>query len=65
MEIIMGITLKDLEIAQKWGADKVVGVDIDEALIRAAWRRRLVVWSQQGPLKDEKETQVSQSETRK
>ncbi|KAG7097630.1 hypothetical protein E1B28_004962 [Marasmius oreades] len=38
-----------VEIAQKWHAKKVVGVDIDDTLIRAAWRRRLAVWSQQGP----------------
>ncbi|KAF9260548.1 Bin3-domain-containing protein [Marasmius fiardii PR-910] len=38
-----------IEIAQKWDAEKVVGVDIDDTLIRAAWRRRLAVWSQQGP----------------
>ncbi|KAL0578122.1 hypothetical protein V5O48_003865 [Marasmius crinis-equi] len=38
-----------VEIAQKWRAEKVVGVDIDEALIRAAWKRRLAVWSQQAP----------------
>lgn len=31
--------------AQSWGAHKVVGVDIDDALIRAAWRRRRSVWS--------------------
>ncbi|KAJ8087384.1 hypothetical protein PM082_006214 [Marasmius tenuissimus] len=38
-----------VEIAQKWRAAKVTGVDIDESLIRAAWRRRLTVWSQQAP----------------
>ncbi|KAF8886496.1 S-adenosyl-L-methionine-dependent methyltransferase [Infundibulicybe gibba] len=37
------------EIAQLWGARKVTGVDIDDALVRAAWRRRLAVWSSQGP----------------
>ena len=31
------------------GAHKVVGVDIDDALIQAAWRRRRVVWSLQAP----------------
>lgn len=35
--------------AQRWGAHKVVGVDIDDSLIRAAWRRRIAVWSAQGP----------------
>ncbi|KZT28080.1 Bin3-domain-containing protein [Neolentinus lepideus HHB14362 ss-1] len=33
------------EIAQRCGATKVVGVDIDDALIRAAWKRRRTVWS--------------------
>jgi len=37
------------EIAQSWGARKVVGVDIDETLIRGAWRRRRSVWSLQSP----------------
>ncbi|KAJ7150976.1 Bicoid-interacting protein 3-domain-containing protein [Mycena crocata] len=37
------------EIAQSRGALKVVGVDIDDALVRAAWRRRRTVWSAQGP----------------
>ncbi|KAG6860133.1 hypothetical protein C0995_015368 [Termitomyces sp. Mi166 len=35
--------------AQSWGAHKVVGVDIDNTLIRAAWRRRRTVWSLQEP----------------
>lgn len=34
--------------AQLWGAHKVVGVDIDDTLIRGAWRRRRTVWSLQG-----------------
>ncbi|KAJ3717124.1 Bin3-domain-containing protein [Lentinula raphanica] len=38
------------EIAQNWGAHKVVGVDIDDTLVRAAWKRRQVVWSLQEPL---------------
>ncbi|RXW20598.1 hypothetical protein EST38_g5252 [Candolleomyces aberdarensis] len=37
------------EIAQNWGAKKVVGVDIDESLIEGAWRRRRALWSSQGP----------------
>jgi len=37
------------EIAQTWSAHKVVGVDIDDSLVRAAWRRRRAVWSLQGP----------------
>ncbi|KAF9649352.1 Bin3-domain-containing protein [Thelephora ganbajun] len=37
------------EIAQSHGASKVIGVDIDGSLISAAWKRRRVVWSRQGP----------------
>ncbi|KAF8999124.1 Bicoid-interacting protein 3-domain-containing protein [Cyathus striatus] len=37
------------EIAQLWGACKVTGVDIDDSLIQAAWRRRRTVWSLQAP----------------
>ncbi|CAK5268640.1 unnamed protein product [Mycena citricolor] len=37
------------EVAQIHAARKVVGVDIDDALIRAAWRKRRTVWSTQGP----------------
>jgi 7SK snRNA methylphosphate capping enzyme len=36
-------------LGQSLGADKVVGVDIDDTLVRAAWRRRRTVWSLQGP----------------
>jgi 7SK snRNA methylphosphate capping enzyme len=35
--------------AQLWDARKVVGVDIDDTLIRGAWRRRRTVWSLQAP----------------
>lgn len=31
------------------GGRKVIGVDIDESLVRAAWKRRRTVWSQQEP----------------
>ncbi|OCH92197.1 Bin3-domain-containing protein [Obba rivulosa] len=37
------------EIAQSWGARRVIGVDIDDTLVRAAWKRRRTVWSQQEP----------------
>ncbi|KAJ7033137.1 Bicoid-interacting protein 3-domain-containing protein [Mycena alexandri] len=40
------------EIAQSHGASRVVGVDIDDALVRGAWRRRRTVWSAQGPPPD-------------
>lgn len=35
--------------AQLWGAQEVIGVDIDDTLIRAAWKRRRSLWSQQQP----------------
>ncbi|EGO03455.1 hypothetical protein SERLA73DRAFT_174938 [Serpula lacrymans var. lacrymans S7.3] len=37
------------EIGQSWGAQRVIGVDIDDTLIRAAWKRRRTVWSLQAP----------------
>lgn len=37
--------------AQSKGAGKVVGVDIDDTLVRAAWKRRRYVWSMQEPQK--------------
>ncbi|KAI9001363.1 Bin3-domain-containing protein [Trametes punicea] len=37
------------EIAQRLGAARVVGVDIDDTLVRLAWKHRRTVWSQQGP----------------
>ncbi|KAI0249983.1 Bicoid-interacting protein 3-domain-containing protein [Lactifluus subvellereus] len=37
------------EIAQSWGARRVIGVDIDDALVRMAWRRRRTLWSHQAP----------------
>jgi 7SK snRNA methylphosphate capping enzyme len=39
----------ELRTAQDSGATKVVGVDIDDTLTRAAWRRRRSVWSSQSP----------------
>lgn len=36
--------------AQSKGATRVVGVDIDEKLVRLAWKRRRHVWSLQQPL---------------
>lgn len=57
-ELFVGATVLDIgcnegwvtcEIAQRFGAHKVVGVDIDESLVSAAWRRRRTVWSLQGP----------------
>ncbi|GJE84271.1 S-adenosyl-L-methionine-dependent methyltransferase [Phanerochaete sordida] len=43
------LTGQPAEPAQSLAARKVVGVDIDEALVRAAWKRRRAVWSQQAP----------------
>ncbi|KAI0332399.1 Bin3-domain-containing protein [Cubamyces sp. BRFM 1775] len=46
------------EIAQRLGAKRVVGVDIDDTLVRLAWKHRRSVWSQQGPPEsDDGETQ--------
>ena len=39
----------DIYPAQQWGAKKVVGVDIDEGLIRNAWKRRKTLWSLERP----------------
>ncbi|KAG8864100.1 hypothetical protein FRB96_006974 [Tulasnella sp. 330] len=36
-----------IEIAQRYGAGRVIGVDIDENLIRNAWKRRKIIWSLQ------------------
>ncbi len=35
--------------AQTLGARRVIGVDIDDSLVRAAWKRRRTVWSLQQP----------------
>ncbi|KAF8217752.1 Bin3-domain-containing protein [Mycena galopus ATCC 62051] len=52
------------EIAQSHGATRVVGVDIDDTLVRAAWRRRRTVWSAQGP-PPEDETDIVVGTSRK
>ena len=36
--------------AQDLGAKRVIGVDIDDTLVSAAWKHRRSVWSQQGPV---------------
>ncbi|KAJ3554405.1 hypothetical protein NM688_g3130 [Phlebia brevispora] len=41
--------------AQTLGARKVIGVDIDDILVRAAWKRRRSAWSLQAPI-DEPES---------
>lgn len=46
--------------AQTLGAKRVVGVDIDDTLVRAAWKHRRSVWSQQGPGADSHETPSSE-----
>ncbi|KAH9942583.1 Bicoid-interacting protein 3-domain-containing protein [Amylocystis lapponica] len=58
------------EIARSWRASKVVGVDIDDTLIRAAWKRRRTVWSSQEPrqheqVADDVETQVSSNKRKR
>ncbi|KAI5888631.1 Bin3-domain-containing protein [Schizophyllum commune H4-8] len=47
------------EIAQKHHASRVVGVDIDDTLVRAAWRHRRIVWSLQAPEDDHASGEVS------
>lgn len=47
--------------AQTLGAKRVVGVDIDDTLVRAAWKHRRSVWSQQGPDADSHEAPLSSS----
>ena len=42
-------TNKNSSTAQSQGVHLVVGVDIDDTLIQAAWRRRRAVWSLQTP----------------
>ncbi|KAJ7322928.1 Bicoid-interacting protein 3-domain-containing protein [Mycena albidolilacea] len=53
------------EIAQSHGALRVVGVDIDDALVRAAWRRRRTIWSAQGPPTEDDTNTVGTSRKRK
>ncbi|KAK7037992.1 Bin3-type SAM domain-containing protein [Favolaschia claudopus] len=53
------------EIAQSHGALKVVGVDIDDSLVRAAWRRRRTVWSAQGPPSEDAEPATTTTRKRK
>ena len=36
-------------LAHAWGARRVVGVDIDDTLVRAAWKHRRTLWSLQSP----------------
>lgn len=45
------MSLRGLRLAQaqSTGARKVVGVDIDDKLVRLAWKRRRYVWSLQEP----------------
>ncbi|KAF5389695.1 hypothetical protein D9757_006056 [Collybiopsis confluens] len=50
------------EIAQNWGAHKVVGVDIDDLLVRAAWKRRQMVWSMQKPHDPASDLKTSQKQ---
>ena len=36
--------------AQLWGAQRVIGIGIDNTLMRMAWQRRRTLWSHQAPL---------------
>ena len=49
VSLYIRFTQYDLSTAQSRGARLVVGVDIDDTLIQAAWRRRRAVWSLQTP----------------
>lgn len=51
--------------AQSKGAKRVIGVDIDEKLVRLAWRRRRNVWSLQQPLKSNEQDAVKETPSRK
>ncbi|KAI9460773.1 Bicoid-interacting protein 3-domain-containing protein [Boletus coccyginus] len=44
------------EIAHACGARRVVGVDIDDTLVRAAWKRRRTLWSLQSPPHDREQS---------
>lgn len=44
--ICLTLTYSVNQIAHSWEAREVVGVDIDDTLVRAAWKRRRAVWSQ-------------------
>lgn len=37
------------QLAHAWGAHRILGVDIDDTLVRAAWKRRRTLWSLQSP----------------
>ena len=46
-----GTITADIDVieAQNLNAKRVIGVDIDDTLVSAAWKHRRSVWSQQGP----------------
>ena len=46
---MLTIKLPTTTSAQLWGTRRVVGVDIDDAQVRMAWRRRCTLWSHQAP----------------
>ncbi|KAI0065825.1 Bin3-domain-containing protein [Artomyces pyxidatus] len=53
------------EVAQSWAARRVVGVDIDDVLVRMAWKRRRTLWSHQEPPRDAPPPDASSSKKRK
>lgn len=49
--------------AQSLRARRVIGVDIDESLVRTAWKRRRTIWSQQAPLSASDNTPRNETES--
>ncbi|KAG8983186.1 hypothetical protein FRB90_006240 [Tulasnella sp. 427] len=47
-----------IELAQRWGANRVVGVDIDPDLVAGAWKKRRTAWSMQAPIANEQRLAV-------
>ncbi|GAA5957746.1 hypothetical protein JCM10213_004762 [Rhodosporidiobolus nylandii] len=59
--------LVSIEVAQRWGAAKVTGVDVDAELVRAAKGNAELAWSRQAPLPrlQEEATYLSATSSRK
>jgi 7SK snRNA methylphosphate capping enzyme len=52
-------------LAQSWSARRVIGVDIDDALVRMAWRRRRTLWSHQAPLSEPSASYIGTSRAKR
>lgn len=55
-----------LALAQRLGPARVIGVDLDPDLVRAAWKRRRLIWSLQRPAtqpKSDRDVSLPLSET--